>query len=85
MTTMMSSRAFNQDVGKAKKAAQAGPVIITDRGEPRHVLLTIEAYQRLTGPRRSIVDMLAMQEPDEIDFDAYLPERTGQPRPVDFD
>ena len=28
----VSSRALNQDVSSAKKAARGGPVIITDRG-----------------------------------------------------
>lgn len=36
--TILSSRQFNQDASKAKKAAQAGPVIITDRSRPAHVL-----------------------------------------------
>ena len=32
--TTISSRDFNQDTSGAKKAAQAGPVYITDRGRP---------------------------------------------------
>lgn len=39
--TTLSSREFNQDTSRAKKAADAGPVIITDRGRPAHVLLSI--------------------------------------------
>lgn len=46
--TSLSSREFNQDTGRAKRAAKNGPVFITDRGRPAHVLLTIEDYQRLT-------------------------------------
>ena len=37
-TTTMTSREFNQDLGKAKKAAKNGPLIVTDRGKPEHVL-----------------------------------------------
>ena len=47
MTVTMSSREFNQDTSRAKKAASKGPVFITDRGRPAHVLLTIEDYRRL--------------------------------------
>jgi hypothetical protein len=47
--TTLSSRAFNQDTGRAKKAARKGPVFITDRGRPPHVLLTIEDFQKLAG------------------------------------
>ena len=37
--TTISSREFNQDTSRAKKAASSGPVIITDRGQPAHVRL----------------------------------------------
>lgn len=68
--TTLSSREFNQDASKAKKAAQHGPVFITDRGRPAHVLLTIEQYQRLTGQLGTdIVDMLAMPERSDIAFE----------------
>jgi prevent-host-death family protein len=45
--TTLSSREFNQDTSGAKKAAKRGPVFITDRGRPAHVLLTIEEYQKI--------------------------------------
>jgi len=70
--TRISSRAFNQEVSRAKKAAEEGPVYITDRGNPAHVLLTFEAYKKLTGSNRSIEDSLAM--PDGVDID-FEPER----------
>ena len=47
MTTTITRRQFNQDAGGAKKAADTGPVIITDRGRPAHVLLRFEDYQKL--------------------------------------
>ncbi len=40
--TTRSSREFNRDVSKAKKATVNGPVFITDRGRPAHVLLTMD-------------------------------------------
>ena len=58
--TTFTSRELNQDVAGAKKAAKSGPVIITDRGKPAHVLLSIEDYRRLAGERRSLVDALSM-------------------------
>jgi PHD/YefM family antitoxin component YafN of YafNO toxin-antitoxin module len=57
--TTLSSREFNQDTGRAKVAARSGPVFITDRGRPGHVLLTFEDYQRLTG-QDSIIDLLGL-------------------------
>jgi prevent-host-death family protein len=67
--TTLSSREFNQDAGKAKKAAKDGPVIITDRGRPAHVLLTFEAYKKITGGRTKIADLLAMPGMEDIELD----------------
>jgi len=38
-----NSREFNQDVSAAKKAAQGGPVDVTDPGRPANVLLSMPA------------------------------------------
>jgi len=67
--TTLSSREFNQDTSRAKKAAHRGPVIITDRGRPSHVLLTIEDYRRLTHGEPGIVELLAMPGEADIDFE----------------
>ena len=66
--TTLSSREFNQDTSGAKKAAKRGPVIITDRGRPAHVLLSIEEYQRLTGKPKTLLEALAPLEGDDFDF-----------------
>lgn len=80
--TTLSSREFNQDASRAKKAAEKGPVFITDRGRLAHVLLTVEEYQRLTGASSSIIDMLAMSDAADIDFDA--PRAQGIAKPADL-
>ena len=82
--TTISSREFNQDAGGAKRAAEKGPVIITDRGRPSHVLLSFEDYRKLTGDGRSLLDIVAQDVDDDIDFD---PPRMGDQifKPVDFD
>ena len=67
--TKLSSREFNQDTSKAKRAAKRGPVFITDRGRPSHVLLTAEEYQRIVGGQKSIADLLAMPEAADIKFE----------------
>ncbi|MCA8037568.1 type II toxin-antitoxin system Phd/YefM family antitoxin [Burkholderia arboris] len=67
--TTLSSRELNQDVTKAKKATKDGPVFITDRGRPAHVLLSFEEYQRLTRQRRNIADSLAMPGVEDVEFD----------------
>lgn len=67
--TTLSSRELNQDIGRAKRAASDGPVFITDRGKPAHVLLSIEEYQRLVGGNRTLAEALAMPGMGDIDFD----------------
>jgi len=67
--TTINSRTFNQDASGAKRAAQEGPVFITDRGKPAHVLLSIEAYRRLTGQQESILDLLADPEVADVAFE----------------
>ncbi len=66
--TTLSSRQFNQDASGAKKAAKKGPVFITDRGRPAHVLLTIEAYRKMTGGTSNIIDQLAMPGAEDVAF-----------------
>lgn len=68
--TTFSSRTFNQDIAKAKRAALSGPVFITDRGEPAHVLLSMEYYELLAQKKGNLVDLLAMPEATEIEFEA---------------
>jgi prevent-host-death family protein len=80
--TTLSSREFNQGASEAKRAANNGPVFITDRGRPAHVLMTFEDYQRLTKQRRNIADALAMPGIADIDFEA-LPVII-ETRPADF-
>jgi PHD/YefM family antitoxin component YafN of YafNO toxin-antitoxin module len=80
--TVVSSRQFNQDRSRAKRAAKDGPVIITERGEPAFVLMSKAEYDRLKTERDSrmtvaamakgelsLRDALMMPNGDDIDFD----------------
>ena len=67
--TTLSSREFNQNASEAKKAASNGPVFITDRGKPAHVLLSIEDYRRLVGAGLSLANALAQDDASDFDFE----------------
>ncbi len=69
MATTVSARAFNQDVSAAKRAADAGPVVITDRGEAAYVLLSIAEYRAMRAPR-SLLSTL--QADDDIEFEPVV-------------
>lgn len=74
--TTISARQFNQDVGGAKRAAARGPVVITDRGEPAFVLMTIDDYRRheLTGA--ALIDVLTSDVPTAVEIEP-LPADMG--------
>lgn len=72
--TTISAAQFNRDVSAAKREAGHGPVVITDRGEPAFVLLSIEEYRRLGEDGADLVERLSMV--DDVDFDVE-PIRVG--------
>lgn len=79
----VSSRELNQDVGRAKRAANEGPVVITDRGQPSYVLLSWSDYRRLSGGPRNLAQVLASPGLSDIPF---APEKSElKAREVDFD
>lgn len=82
--TTIPSRDFNQDVTAAKRAAAKGPVIITDRGRPAYVLLSIDRYRALASkPGESMLDLLSLADGEDIDFE---PPKLGDlPRPPDLE
>ena len=83
--TTLTSRELNQDIGRAKREARKGPVFITDRGRPAHVLLPIEDYERLTKPRRSLLEALYMPGMEDIELDLDRPKTRSSLRIPDFD
>jgi prevent-host-death family protein len=77
--TTLSSRQFNQDASKAKKAAITGPVFITDRGRPAHVLLSFAEYKKLTAGHSKIADLLAMPCAGVAEFEIPRSRDLAQP------
>ena len=89
--TTLSSREFNQNRGKAKKAAKHGPVLITDRGTPSYVLLSYVDYaelrERSDGSNAdksflSVADALSHPASAHIDFE--VPRLDYSPRDIDL-
>lgn len=82
--TTSSSGEFERDVGKAGRAAENGPVVIGESGEPAGVPMKHEARGRLIDKRRNLADLLNHAESMDIEF---VPERMrdGWPSPIEFD
>lgn len=84
--TTLSSRDFNQDVGRAKKAAANGPVIITDRGRPAHVLMTFDDFRKVRGGRKmSLLESLTPGNATVLSDDFEFPKLGQITTPADLD
>ncbi|MGO1182967.1 MAG: type II toxin-antitoxin system prevent-host-death family antitoxin [Micrococcaceae bacterium] len=77
MGSTITSRDFNRDVSAAKRAAEHGPVTITDHGRPSHVLLTAEEFDRLSSRREPMGDRLWRNQDPGVELP--LPERRVEP------
>jgi hypothetical protein len=66
--TTLASREFNEDASGAMRTANRGPVFITDRGKPAHVLRSIADHQLLVGQQSSITELLAMPDAAKVEF-----------------
>ncbi len=83
-TRTISSREFNQGTGAAKRAARSGPVYITNRGQPSHVLLSYDHYRKLVYKRPNIADILG-ETPGIADIDFEIPRLDDVARAAVFD
>lgn len=68
-TNTFSGPELGGRVAEARRAADNGPVFITEGGRPTHVLISITLFRRLTGAQPNIADLLAMPEGAETEPD----------------
>lgn len=82
--TTVSARDFARDLASAKKAANYGPFIVTDRGRPNYALLKIEDYYKLAGAQRQ--SLLAVMDAIPGEHFAFEPLRLAgnDLKPVDL-
>ena len=78
-----TSREFNCEPGRIRRAAAQGPVIITERGRPIMAVLPYGAYERMRAAPGTILDALDMEGVGEIEIDFDRPPCV--PRPATFD
>lgn len=83
MSITITSREFNRDVSAAKRAAERGPVTITDHGRPSHVLMTAEEFERLSGARELVGDRLWSRGAEDVELE-LPPRRLEAPRELDL-
>ena len=81
---IMSSREFNQGTGAANRAAQKGPVYITDRNRPSHVLLSYDQYMKIVQDKPTLIDTLC-RTPGIGDIELEIPRSRDVAHPASFD
>ncbi|MGO1524400.1 MAG: type II toxin-antitoxin system prevent-host-death family antitoxin [Nesterenkonia sp.] len=83
MGIIVTSREFNRDVSAAKRAAERGPVTITDHGRRSHVLLTAQEFDRLAGEPELVGDRLWARGTEHIELELSK-RRVESPREFDL-
>lgn len=73
MGATLTTREINGDIARAKRAAEDGPVFITEHGRPSHVLLTYASWQELSKGAPTLLDQLGNDAAAAVRF---------QPEPV---
>jgi len=81
--TILTSREFNQETGRAKRATAEVPVVITHRGEPKHVPLSVADYLRIVAGKATIIEKLGWP-PGIEDIEIAFPRSRDGPREVDL-
>jgi prevent-host-death family protein len=81
MPITFTSREFNQDASRIKRAAAEGIVFITDRGRPAHVLMTIDEYERLRGKGKDDTLVSFLESLPLSDLDLARERDTGRDAP----
>ena len=85
--TTIPARQFARNLAGAKRAADNGPVLITDRGHPAYALLRIEDYYELASDRRPSLSLLELMDtlPATSGFDFEPPRLSDRPAAPDLD
>jgi prevent-host-death family protein len=83
--TIISSREFHGKRSSVLRAAAQEPVIITRRGKPAYVLMSIKAYEATIKVRsQSLIEALSMPGAEDIEFEIPKFDDTGI-KPGEFD
>lgn len=84
MTVHLTSREFNHDLARAKRAAREAPVVISDRGKPDLVLMSVQEYRRLSDRPDGFLERIGCRDMADVDFQEDRHPNSSL-RSVDFD
>ena len=78
-----TSRDFNREPGRIKRAAAKGMVVITERSKPCVVVLSYKDYQKLRAADASFREKVAMRGLSSIALDTSLPRSVPRAAALD--
>jgi prevent-host-death family protein len=76
--SQFTAREFNQDASRVKRASNDGPAFISDRGKPSHVLMTIEAYNKMAEEKSKVPLVSFLESLALADLDTTRDRDTGR-------
>ena len=74
----VTAREFNRSPSSVKEMAKREPVVVTERGKPALVILSVAEYERLVG-RTTTYDLFRMADDVEIDFEPVVSSEPVRP------
>jgi prevent-host-death family protein len=81
MRQTFTARQHNQDASQVKRAAKDGPVFITERGKPAHVLMTVATYESLKNNQPKVPLVKFLEELALSELDLTREPATGRDNP----
>lgn len=69
--TTLTDLQVEKNFAEAIQTAEQGPVIITKKGSPSHVLLTYDAYKRLVSGKSSISELFYYPGAADVEFESF--------------
>lgn len=80
---LKNDREFKKDLGKAIRKSLFAPVIVTDRGKPKHLLLNYDNYLKLTHNQskpKTLFDWFASADEAVAEIDLEIPKSSKTQR-----
>ena len=81
--TTLSDQQVAKNFTEASRIAEKGPVIITKKGKPSHVLLTYDAYKQLVSGDTSIARLFYYPGAADVELETSSTQIAGQVNKID--
>ena len=82
----VSSREFNREPSRVKRAAATQDVIVTERGKPTLAVISYDQYRRMKGEPHTLLELFeSLPNTSDIDVEFDRPDRDWGFKVPDFE